>query len=73
MISKEDQLNSPTKPEFPFGLAAPARRALESAGYTNLEDLNGLSRTKLQKLHGMGPKAIRILEAALAELGMPLV
>lgn len=39
----------------------PAERALIHAGYTKLDQLAGVSEKELLKLHGMGPKAIRIL------------
>ncbi len=48
----------------------PARRALEHAGYTSLLQLPGLSEKELLKLHGVGPKAVDILRAALAERGL---
>jgi len=57
---------------FPRGVAAPARRALASAGYHRLEDLNGASEAKLAKLHGMGPNALTALGEALAANGMRL-
>lgn len=49
--------------------SAPAGRALAGAGFTRLEQLTRVSETELLKLHGMGPKAIRILREALAERG----
>jgi len=45
--------------------SAPATRALNNAGYTSLRQLAGASRAELAALHGMGPKALNILEAAL--------
>ena len=48
-------------------IGAPATRALNGAGYTRLSQLAGVSRKELAKLHGMGPKALRIIEAALEE------
>ncbi|RIX53715.1 DNA-binding protein [Paenibacillus nanensis] len=48
----------------------PAERALINAGYTKLEQLAGVSEKELLRLHGMGPKAIRILKEALGERGM---
>lgn len=48
----------------------PAERALAGAGYTTLEQLNGVSEAELLKLHGMGPKALGILRDALAERGL---
>jgi hypothetical protein len=53
-------------------IGAPATRALNSAGYHTLEDVHGVSRTSLLALHGVGPRAIRILEEALAEAGYSL-
>jgi DNA integrity scanning protein DisA with diadenylate cyclase activity len=51
-------------------LGAPATRALLAAGYTELTQLAGVSLRELQKLHGVGPKALRIIEEALAERGL---
>lgn len=45
--------------------SAPATRALQGAGYTTLRQLAGVPRADLAKLHGMGPKALDILQAAL--------
>jgi hypothetical protein len=53
-------------------IAAPATRALAHAGITSLGQLDGYSRAELAALHGMGPKALSILEAGLAELGLRL-
>jgi hypothetical protein len=39
-------------------LAAPARRALEGAGYTRLEDLTKVTESDVMKLHGMGANAM---------------
>ena len=46
--------------------SAPAARALHNAGYTSLRQLAGVPRAELAELHGMGPKALGIIEAALA-------
>jgi len=35
-------------------LAAPARRALQGAGYTRLEDLTKVTESDVMRLHGMG-------------------
>lgn len=48
-------------------IGAPAIRALHGAGYTALRELVGVPRADLAKLHGMGPKALGILQAALEE------
>ncbi|MBT2551712.1 helix-hairpin-helix domain-containing protein [Arthrobacter sp. ISL-5] len=42
-------------------IGAPATRALTQAGYTSLQGLAGVPRTELSRLHGVGPKAIRII------------
>jgi hypothetical protein len=59
------------EPDFPK-ISAPATRALAGAGYTSLEQLAGVPRSELAALHGMGPKALRILEEALRERGLSL-
>ncbi|MFI0350509.1 DNA-binding protein [Actinomadura sp. 9N407] len=51
-------------------VSAPARRALVAAGYVRLDQLAGVDERELQKLHGMGPKALRILREALEERGL---
>lgn len=53
-------------------IGAPATRALHAAGYTSLRQLSGVPRAELAALHGMGPKALGILEAALASYGLRL-
>jgi hypothetical protein len=52
-----------------LGISAPARRALIDAGYTHVDQLAGVSRRSLAKLHGMGPKALRLLSDALEQNG----
>ena len=53
-------------------ISAPATRALASIGITTLGQLAGRSRDELLALHGMGPKAIRLIEEALGEHGLEL-
>jgi pimeloyl-ACP methyl ester carboxylesterase len=57
-----------TAPEtdFPAGIGAPARRALAAAGYTKLEQLTGVTESEIGQLHGVGPKALRLLRDTLA-------
>ncbi|AOP47135.1 hypothetical protein [Streptomyces lydicus] len=55
---------------LPPRIGAPARRALERAGYLRLSQLAGASETELRRLHGMGPKALNILHAALRAEGL---
>ncbi|MFJ9499198.1 helix-hairpin-helix domain-containing protein [Brevibacillus centrosporus] len=56
--------------ELPKGLAKPAQRALAQAGFFRLEQLAKVSEAELLKLHGMGPKTMGQLRAALAEKGL---
>ncbi len=50
--------------------SAPAGRALHDAGIHDLRDLAGRSEREVGRLHGMGPKALRILGEALASAGL---
>lgn len=47
----------------------PARRALAAEGITRLDQLPAYTAKQLGALHGVGPKAIRILTEALAARG----
>ena len=51
-------------------IGAPATRALADIGITRLAQLPSHRARDLRALHGVGPTAIRALEAALAERGM---
>ncbi len=62
---------APSRPKesesgLPAGIGKPALRALTAAGYTRLDQLAKVQEDDLLKLHGVGPKAIRVLRAALA-------
>ncbi len=59
----------PSESDLPVGLGKPARRALAGAGYTRLEQFTAVSEAEVLRLHGMGPKALRILRGALADRG----
>jgi hypothetical protein len=54
---------------FPPGVAKPAIRALESAGYRHLDQLDKARESEIMALHGMGSKALGILRVALKERG----
>ena len=54
---------------LPRGIGAPAERALTGAGYTRLEQLTHVTEADLGQLHGVGPKALRLLREALASGG----
>lgn len=55
---------------LPTTIGRPATRALANAGYTRLEQLAGVSAVDILRLHGVGPKAIRLLRQALADHGL---
>jgi len=67
-------LESPTQPgsDLPASIGRPATRALAIAGLTTLDQVATRTRAELLALHGVGPRAVRILAAALAEKGMSL-
>ncbi|MCD8821399.1 helix-hairpin-helix domain-containing protein [Staphylococcus gallinarum] len=48
----------------------PATNALKAQGISSLEDVARYDKTTLLDIHGVGPKAIDILEKALAEHGL---
>jgi predicted flap endonuclease-1-like 5' DNA nuclease len=51
-------------------IGAPATRAFAAHGITRLDQLPAHSARELLALHGVGPKAIRILRESLAEHGL---
>ncbi|TDC84959.1 hypothetical protein E1193_04140 [Micromonospora sp. KC606] len=51
-------------------IGRPANSALLEAGITTLTQVAAHSRRDLLALHGVGPKAVTILAAALAEHGL---
>ena len=66
---------SPTPPvapgsDFPLRIPQPALRAFAAAGYTRLQDFTRASEAELLQLHGVGPKAVRLLRDALAARGL---
>ena len=56
--------------DFPPGVGSPDLRALAAAGNTRLEQLTTIREADLLKLHGMGPKAARLIRSALAARGL---
>ena len=51
-------------------IGKPATAALTTVGIDTIEQLTHISKTNLAKLHGVGPKAISILEDTLSDLGL---
>lgn len=67
-------VESPARPEsdLPAGIGKPATRALANAGLTTLDHVATRTRADLLAMHGVGPKAVRILADTLAENGKSL-
>lgn len=57
---------------FPGNLPKPAWRALWNAGYKSMLELDGASTKVLLALHGVGPKAVKVLGEQLAKQGKSL-
>lgn len=58
-----------TKADWMAGLSAPARRALEVAGFTTPQRLARKTEAEVLALHGVGPSALPVLRKALEEAG----
>ena len=56
--------------EFPHGIGKVARRELALNGYTHYEQLTKVTSAELLAIHGVGPKAVRILEEELTARGL---
>lgn len=54
------------------GVGNPSRRALLQAGYTTVEDLDGIAHADLLALHGVGARGLERLQAALVQRGLSL-
>jgi len=53
-------------------IGAPATRALKAAGVTRLSEVAAWSEAELLALHGVGPRAVRLLSEALVDRGLAL-
>ncbi len=53
-------------------IGEPATRALALIGVTDLDHLRGHTVRSVLAIHGVGPKAVERLQAALAEHGQSL-
>lgn len=60
----------PNTGAFPAGVSQPAIRAFAEAGIVRYEELAGRSERELLAMHGVGPKAIRIIRQALIDAGL---
>jgi hypothetical protein len=68
-MSKKPAATHPNADAFPPGIGGPALRALANAGIRSMSDLTRRTKKELAALHGMGPKALGLLESALAASG----
>jgi hypothetical protein len=60
----------PPPTEFPASMGKTSRRELALHGYTRFDQLTSVTPKSLLEIHGVGPKAIRILTEELAARGM---
>lgn len=56
--------------QFPRAIGRPASRALIEVGLTDYAALAARQRADVAALHGVGPKALGVLDAELAARGM---
>jgi hypothetical protein len=71
-MAKKTSTTHPNAEAFPAGISGPALRALAGARISSLTALTCWAESDLARLHGMGPKALRILKSALAARGSRL-
>ena len=56
--------------DLPRSIGRPATQALVQAGFGTLARVAELTREELAAMHGVGPKAVRLLDEALADAGL---
>ena len=56
--------------EFPVSLGKVARRELAALGITRFDQLTSFTASDLLEMHGVGPKAVRILAEELDARGL---
>jgi hypothetical protein len=71
-LAAADQGTRPAGCDLPAAIGRPATQALLGAGLTTLEQVAARSEAELLDLHGVGPKAVRILSESLAAKGLSL-
>ena len=71
-MAEKPKPTHPNAAAFPGGVSGPALRALARAGVRSLSDLVKWTEDELVALHGVGPKALRILKDALERQGRHL-
>jgi hypothetical protein len=55
--------------DLPIRIGRPALMALAGEGITSLEQLTKMTKSALARMHGVGPKAIAILEEEMKAHG----
>ncbi len=68
--ARDDQPSVDPPTELTPRIGQTARRVLALEGYTRYDDLTRTSAAELLRIHGVGPKAIRILREELALRGL---
>ncbi|QSB04924.1 hypothetical protein [Natronoglycomyces albus] len=63
--SAADEATPGTVGDLPKAIGRPATQALANAGITTLEQVARLTDAQLKALHGVGPKAVRILRESI--------
>jgi DNA-directed RNA polymerase alpha subunit len=61
-----------TDDDLPLSIGRPALGALRAAGIGRLSQVAQHREEELLALHGVGPKAVRLLQAELAARGLEL-
>jgi hypothetical protein len=56
--------------DFPEKIGAPALRALQNQKIKTLAELSQYSEEEILDLHGMGPKGVKLLKAAMRKEGL---
>lgn len=69
-MTHKPESTHPNAAAFPAGLSGPALRALATAGIRSLRGLTRWTERDVARLHGMGPKGVRVLKQALAAEGL---
>ncbi len=62
--------NQAVPTEYPHRIGKVAARELARNGYTRYDQLTVVTSKELLKIHGIGPKAIRILDEELRAKGL---
>lgn len=68
-MAQHTSATHPNADAFP-NIGGPALRALDHAGVRSLAEIARWTERDLAQLHGMGPKAMRLLGEALAAAGL---